>query len=253
MTAAVLSIGTELTRGELINSNAAWLGEELTALGFEVRDHLTIDDDIDRIVEALKLPEPKAQHHRVHGGLGPTTDDLTTEAVAKALGVALVRDQASHERIAKFFASIGRTMAPSNAKQADFPEGASVLAQRAGHRAGVLRCAIGNAQLFVMPGVPREMKHIYSERILPRIAGLAERHQPPDPPAHVRLARVAARRCAQGRGGPVPRPHHRLPRKLPRDRSEAAGSRRERAARRKRWSRACARRGDAPAGRSRVR
>ncbi|MFT3927883.1 MAG: competence/damage-inducible protein A [Myxococcales bacterium] len=174
MTAAVLSIGTELTRGELVNSNAAWLAEQLTGLGFEVRDHLTVDDDIDRIVEALAR---LSREHSVivsTGGLGPTTDDLTTEAVAKALGVQLVRDNASFERIAKFFASVGRTMAASNAKQADFPEGASVLLNDQGTAPG-FSIAIGKAQLFVMPGVPREMKHIFLERIVPRIAGLAER------------------------------------------------------------------------------
>jgi len=174
MTAAVLSIGTELTRGELINSNAAWLGEQLTELGFEVRDHLTVDDDIERIVEALRY---LSREHRVivsTGGLGPTTDDLTTAAVAKALGVELVRDRGSEERIAKFFASVGRAMAPSNAKQADFPEGASVLLNEQGTAPG-FAIQLGKAQLFVMPGVPREMKHIFLERVLPRIARLAER------------------------------------------------------------------------------
>lgn len=174
MTAAVLSIGTELTRGELINSNAAWLGEQLTALGFEVREHITIDDDVDRIVEVVRRLSEEHEVILSTGGLGPTTDDLTTEAVAKALGVPLVRDNASLERIAKFFASIGRTMSASNAKQADFPQGASVLLNDQGTAPG-FSVHIGKAQLFVMPGVPREMKHIYDERILPRIAGLVER------------------------------------------------------------------------------
>ena len=89
MTAAVLSIGTELTRGELVNTNAAWLGEELTKLGFDVVEHTTVDDDLDRIVT---LTHRFAQTHRVvivTGGLGPTSDDLTTAAAAKAGGVEL--------------------------------------------------------------------------------------------------------------------------------------------------------------------
>jgi nicotinamide-nucleotide amidase len=118
MTAAVLSIGTELTRGELINSNAAWLGEQLTALGFEVTEHFTVDDDIERIVEAVQRLTREHQVVLSTGGLGPTTDDLTTEAVARALGVKLVRDAASLERISNFFTSIGRVMSPSNAKLA---------------------------------------------------------------------------------------------------------------------------------------
>ncbi len=174
MTAAVLSIGTELTRGELINSNAAWLGEQLTELGFEVREHATVDDDVQRIAEVVKR---LSQEHSIivsTGGLGPTTDDLTTEAVAKVLGVPLVRDHASYERIAEFFASIGRTVAASNEKQADFPEGASVLMNELGTAPG-FSVNVGKAQLFVMPGVPREMKHIFGERIVPRIAHLGER------------------------------------------------------------------------------
>ncbi|MDB4972176.1 MAG: cinA, partial [Myxococcaceae bacterium] len=92
MTAAVLSIGTELTRGELVNSNAAWLAEQLTTLGFEVREHLTIDDDIERIVEAVTQLSKRHKVVLCTGGLGPTTDDLTTEAVARAMGTRVVRD-----------------------------------------------------------------------------------------------------------------------------------------------------------------
>ena len=174
MTAAVLSIGTELTRGELINSNAAWLAEQLTELGFEVLEHATVDDDVQRIGEVLKRLSQKYSVIVSTGGLGPTTDDLTTEAVAKVLGVPLVRDNASYERIANFFASVGRTMAPSNAKQADFPEGASVLINELGTAPGFC-VKIGNAELFVMPGVPREMQHIFGERIIHRIAARGER------------------------------------------------------------------------------
>jgi nicotinamide-nucleotide amidase len=174
MTAAILSIGTELTRGELINSNAAWLSEQLTTLGFEVLEHVTVDDDIGRIVAAL---ERLATRHRLvlsTGGLGPTTDDLTTEAVARALGVGLVRDDASLERIRKLFSSRGRTMSPSNEKQADFPSGAEVLANDMGTAPG-FGVTLGGSKLFFMPGVPYEMRHIFEERIVPRIAPLAER------------------------------------------------------------------------------
>jgi len=174
MTAAVLSIGTELTRGELVNSNAAWLGEQLTALGFEVIEHATVDDDIDRIVEVVRRLSSQCRIIISTGGLGPTTDDLTTEAVAKALGKPLVRDEASLERIQRFFTSFGRTMSPSNVKQADFPEGASVLQNDVGTAPG-FSVRLGDAQLFFTPGVPREMKHLWEERIVPRIATLADR------------------------------------------------------------------------------
>ncbi len=174
MTAAVLSIGTELTRGELINSNAAWLAEELTALGFEVVEHLTVDDDVDRIVQALERLSKRCRVVVSTGGLGPTTDDLTTEAVAKALQKPLVRDDASLERIRSLFSALGRSMSKSNEKQADFPEGATVLANDMGTAPG-FSVEMGQCTLFFTPGVPREMKHLWSARIVSRVAGLAER------------------------------------------------------------------------------
>jgi nicotinamide-nucleotide amidase len=174
MTVAVLSIGTELTRGELINSNAAWLAEQLTALGFEVREHLTIDDDIERIVEAVTLLAGKHQVVVSTGGLGPTTDDLTTEAVARAMGVPVARDPATVERLHKLAAWYGRVLPPNNMKQADFPEGAAILANEQGTAPG-FGVRLGDSLMFFMPGVPREMKHIFDAQIVPRIAELAER------------------------------------------------------------------------------
>ena len=127
MTAAVLSIGTELTRGELVNSNAAWLAERLTALGFAVLEHATVDDHAGRVVDALQRLAGVAKVIVCTGGLGPTTDDLTTAAAAVAAGVELVRDEASLEAIRRRFAQFQREMPPSNEKQADFPAGAEIL------------------------------------------------------------------------------------------------------------------------------
>ncbi len=174
MTAAVLSIGTELTRGELVNTNAAWLGEELTKLGFDVVEHATVDDDIDRIVTLIKR---FSERHRVvvaTGGLGPTSDDLTTAAAASAAGVQLQRDEAVVESIRQKFKAFGRVMPESNAKQGDFPVGSTVLSNPVGTAPG-FAMRLGEADLFFVPGVPREMKHIFNESIVPAIAGLAER------------------------------------------------------------------------------
>jgi nicotinamide-nucleotide amidase len=174
MTAAILSIGTELTRGELVNTNAAWLSEQLTELGFGVLEHATVDDDIERIVLAVKR---LAEKHRVvlcTGGLGPTTDDLTAEAVARALEKPLVLDEPSLDRIRKLFAARNRPMGKNNEKQALFPEGSEVLANEEGSAPG-FSVKLGGCTLFFMPGVPREMRHIYEDRIVPKIAGLAER------------------------------------------------------------------------------
>jgi nicotinamide-nucleotide amidase len=197
MTAAVLSIGTELTRGELVNTNAAWLGEELTKLGFEVVEHATVDDDTDRIVTLIKR---FSQHHRVvvaTGGLGPTSDDLTTAAAASAAAVELWRDEDVVEGIRQKFKAFGRVMPESNAKQGDFPKGASVLPNPVGTAPG-FAMELGESRMFFVPGVPREMKHIFHESIVPAIAGLAERrtHQ-----VHVRTFGMTESGVAQALRG----------------------------------------------------
>jgi nicotinamide-nucleotide amidase len=174
MTAAILSIGTELTRGELINTNAAWLGEELTKLGFDVTEHATVDDDLDRIVTLVRRFSENHQVVIATGGLGPTSDDLTTEAAAKAAQVGLRRDERVVEGIRQKFEAFGRVMPESNAKQGDFPLGADVLPNAVGTAPG-FAMTLGGARLFFVPGVPREMKHIFRESILPAVAPLAER------------------------------------------------------------------------------
>ena len=173
MTAALLSIGTELTRGELVNTNAAWLGEELTKLGFEVVEHVTVDDDLDRIVTVTNSFAEKHRVVIVTGGLGPTSDDLTSAAAAKAAGVQLRRDERVVEGIRQKFKAFGRVMPESNAKQGDFPEGADVLSNPTGTAPG-FAMVLGQARFFFVPGVPREMEQIFHESIVPAIASLAE-------------------------------------------------------------------------------
>jgi nicotinamide-nucleotide amidase len=172
MTCAVLSIGTELTRGELVNTNAAWLATGLTELGFEVIEHCTVDDDKGRIVAALERLARSAKLIVCTGGLGPTTDDLTTVAVAAALGVGLQRDDASFDYIRRRFEKLGRTMSESNAKQADFPAGATVLANPLGTAPGFM-VELHGTRAFFMPGVPREMRRMFDEEVVPRIRELA--------------------------------------------------------------------------------
>jgi nicotinamide-nucleotide amidase len=174
MTAAVFSIGTELTRGELVNTNAAWLGEQLTALGFTVTEHVTVDDDHARIVAALERVSKSATLIVATGGLGPTTDDLTTAAVAKAAGVGLFRDDASLEKIRRRWATLGREMPRSNEKQADFPEGADIIPNPVGTAPG-FAITINAARCFFLPGVPREMTHLFEESVVHAIGSLVHR------------------------------------------------------------------------------
>jgi nicotinamide-nucleotide amidase len=172
MPCAVLSIGTEVTRGELVNSNAAWLGAELTALGFEVIEHAVVDDNRERIAQTLQRLSQRTRVVVSTGGLGPTTDDLTTEAVAVAMGAKLVRDASSLEQIRRRFEKAGRTMGPSNEKQADFPEAADILPNPIGTAPG-FGVRMGECVLYFMPGVPREMKRMFEQQVAPRVRALA--------------------------------------------------------------------------------
>ncbi|HVR19518.1 MAG TPA: competence/damage-inducible protein A [Polyangiaceae bacterium] len=171
MTAAVLCTGTELTRGELFNSNATYLAEALTALGFEVGALDAVDDDDQRIVRAL---ERLGKEHDVlvcTGGLGPTTDDLTSECVARVLGVPLERDETSLEAIRRRVERVGRTLTASNAKQANFPRGASILPNPNGTAPG-FSVKLGRAAAFFLPGVPLEMKAMFAASVVPAIQPL---------------------------------------------------------------------------------
>ena len=173
MSAAVLTIGTEITRGEIVDSNSAWLASQLTAIGFDVVELDTVDDDRGRVVEALKRIAARSTVVIVTGGLGPTTDDLTAECAASTAGVDLVRHEPSLESIRRRFATLGRTMSPSNEKQADVPRGADVLGNPVGTAPAFCLTILG-AQCYFVPGVPREMMHIFEALITPRIGPLAE-------------------------------------------------------------------------------
>lgn len=200
MTAAVLCIGTELTRGELLNSNATWLAESLTRIGLEVTALDCVDDDRERIEAALRRLSGANQVVVCTGGLGPTTDDITTECAARVGGLALERDQASLEHIEKLMARFGRTVAASNAKQADFPVGSRILPNPRGTAAGFCLRLLG-ASAYFMPGVPSEMKAMFDSCIAPDLAALVteSRHQIvlrtfglPESDANDRLAGVEA-------------------------------------------------------------
>ncbi len=172
MPCAVLSIGTEVTRGELVNSNAAWLAAELTGLGFEVIEHAVVDDDRVRIGHALRRLAERVRVVVSTGGLGPTTDDVTTEAVALAIGARLVRDEVSLENLRRRLEKAGRTMSASNAKQADFPEAADLLPNAVGTAPG-FGVRVGECMAYFLPGVPREMKRMFEQQVAPRIRALA--------------------------------------------------------------------------------
>jgi nicotinamide-nucleotide amidase len=171
MTASVFSIGTEITRGEIDNTNASWLSEELTRIGLLVTEIAAAPDDRTLIIGALERLGNVHELVVCTGGLGPTTDDITTECVAALLGVPLERDEASYEVIRTRMERFGRTMAPSNAKQADFPRGAEILENPYGTAPG-FSIRVGRALMFFMPGVPSEMKPMFAAHAAPAAASL---------------------------------------------------------------------------------
>ncbi len=168
MTLAVISTGTELMRGELVDTNSAWLAAELSERGYDVTEMATVGDDGARLVATLSRLSRSHEAVVMTGGLGPTTDDLTTAVVAELLQVPLVRDAASLAYIETLYASRGRTLSEFGKKQADFPEGATVLPNPRGTAPG-FAARVGQALCFFLPGVPAEMKEMFLQGVLPRL------------------------------------------------------------------------------------
>jgi nicotinamide-nucleotide amidase len=165
-TACVLSIGTEITRGEITNTNASWLAERLTEMGLEVASIEAVPDDADAIIAALARLSSRARVVVSTGGLGPTTDDITSSCVARWLGVEKVRDPTVIAALEARLARVGRTLTASNAQQADFPAGARILDNPHGTAPGFSVTKAGST-LFFMPGVPREMRPMFSAHVAP--------------------------------------------------------------------------------------
>ncbi len=164
----ILSVGDELLQGKIVNSNASFLCKELTKEGFSVVQISTVGDTVEKIVEALHLATQRAKIVIVTGGLGPTNDDVTCEAICQFLNVKTVLHPPSLENMQKRFEGRGLTMPSSNVKQAMLPEGCSVLANLHGTAPGFC-CAKEECYLYAMPGVPHEMKAMFYNFVLPEI------------------------------------------------------------------------------------
>jgi nicotinamide-nucleotide amidase len=170
----IVAVGTELLLGQIADTNSAWLGDRLAAAGVVSHFHQAVGDNHERITLALRTALARSDGVIVCGGLGPTQDDITREAIAEIMGVELVRDQKIVDVIASFFAGRGRTMSANNARQADVPVGATIIAQRAGTAPGLI-CPLGNKVIYAVPGVPYEMAEMFERGILPDLrARMAE-------------------------------------------------------------------------------
>jgi len=166
----VLAIGTELLLGQIIDSNSAWIGGELAAHGIDSLAQVKVGDNVDRIVVQLHRLLADADAVIVCGGLGPTHDDLTRQAIAAVMGVPLVRDEAIGDAIQAMFAARGRTMTDNNLRQADVPVGASTIPQTRGTAPGLI-CPVVVAGvdkvIYAVPGVPHEMYDMVQRAVIP--------------------------------------------------------------------------------------
>ncbi len=175
--AVILSTGDELTSGITVDTNSNWLADKLFAEGIDLVTVLTVGDDPERIRWAFERGIELADLVLSTGGLGPTADDLTTDVLAETLGVPLRFDEAEAERCRALFRSIGREMPENNLRQARFPEGSVIvpnpLGTAAGYRATVVRDG-SERHIVVLPGVPREMKPMIDDTVLPWIRSLDE-------------------------------------------------------------------------------
>jgi nicotinamide-nucleotide amidase len=171
--AEILTIGDELLRGEIVDSNKSFLSDRLLSLDIETHFHTSVRDHPDDMTDAFRRAAVRSDITLVSGGLGPTRDDLTTEVLAAAFGLEMVLDDEALEGIRAFFRSVGREMSENNAKQAHFPKGADILANPIGTAPGFSMQAgdrPGSTKFFCMPGVPRELYRMLDEQVLPRIA-----------------------------------------------------------------------------------
>jgi nicotinamide-nucleotide amidase len=166
--AELIAIGTELLLGTNVDTNSAWISEHLAAIGVGVYLHTSVGDNHARIVDTLRAALERADVVLVTGGLGPTQDDITREAIAEVMGVSMFRDPAQEARIRELFERRKREMPLNNLKQADRPEGSSIIESPFGTAPGLI-CPVGDKGkvIYAMPGVPREMKVMMESGVLP--------------------------------------------------------------------------------------
>ena len=161
-----IAIGTELLLGQIVNSNAAWLGEQLALAGIDCLYHVTIGDNGQRMQDTIQQALDRSDAVIVSGGLGPTQDDITREVIADVMQVGLTRDDEIADIIRHRFESRGRVMSENNLRQADIPDGGFAIPQMPGTAPGLI-CPVGNKVIYAVPGVPFEMKMMVTECVLP--------------------------------------------------------------------------------------
>ena len=162
----VVAIGTELLLGQIVDTNSSWLGEQLSAAGIDSCLQVKVGDNLSRMVKAIRSTLDDADAVIICGGLGPTHDDITREAIAEIMGVELEFNDEVGMAISEMFASRNRRMPEINMRQAMVPKGANIIEQRRGTAPGLI-CPVGNKVIYAVPGVPYELYEMFERAILP--------------------------------------------------------------------------------------
>ena len=168
MLAEIITIGDEILIGQIVDTNSAWMAKELNLIGIKVKQVSSVSDDADHITEALQLAEKRADIILITGGLGPTKDDITKVTMAKYFNMGFRRDQETLDHVTQIFTRFNKPMIDVNIKQADVPDGCTVIK----NQNGTAPCMWfeEHGKIFVsMPGVPFEMMYLMEEEILPRL------------------------------------------------------------------------------------
>ena len=169
MNAETIAIGTELLIGQISNTNARYLSEKLNELGINVYYHTVVGDNMKRILEVLNIAKKRSKYIFLTGGLGPTQDDVTRDAVAQFADVPLKEDAKAKEKIEAFFKSKNIPMPISNLNQALIPDGSTILANDYGTAPGFL-LPFEESLIICLPGPPREMQNMFQNQVLPKIS-----------------------------------------------------------------------------------
>ncbi len=168
-----MGVGTELLLGQIANTNARWMSDRLAEIGVDVLYHQVVGDNLDRIVATLSLACDRADVVIVTGGLGPTQDDITRDALAVVMDAPMVRHARIEAYLRERFAGFGRGPMPeNNLRQADVPDGARYIMPELGTAPGLIAERPGGRRIYAVPGVPAEMVEMMESTILPELAAL---------------------------------------------------------------------------------
>ena len=174
MIVEVIAVGTELLIGQIVNTNGSWIGSRLAEEGFDSHYQVTVGDNLDRLTGAIRTAHSRADAVILTGGIGPTQDDLTREAICAATGREMARDQDHAEKIRERVMARRGFVSDSVMRMADYPHGAEPLPNSQGVALGVALLHEGK-WVFAVPGVPREMRALLDEQIMPRLRAAAGR------------------------------------------------------------------------------